>query len=195
MIPTTRRITQTGIVSSDVYSDEFSLNRRIYLTGLIEDSTAADICAQINHLATQGKDDIYLIIQSPGGSVTAGMAILDTMNGCKCDICTIVNGSAASMGAVLASSGTKGKRLIGRNAEMMLHQPLGGAQGQASDIERTAAHILKTKKKLHTILAENTGVPYEQICIDCDRDYYLDSQEAINYGLVDRIFSGFEQEQ
>ncbi len=192
MIPTTKRITQTGVVSSDVYSDEFTFNRRIYLTGPIEDSNAADICAQINHLAAQGNDDIYLIIQSPGGSVTAGMAILDTMNACKCDICTIVNGSAASMGALLASSGTKGKRYIGPNAEMMLHQPLGGAQGQASDIERTAAHIVKTKKKLHTILAENTGVPYEQICIDCDRDYYLDAQEAIDYGLIDHFFAGFD---
>ncbi len=192
MIPRTERMTRTGIVSSDVYSDEFMHNRRIYLSGPIEDLGATDICAQINHLAAQSNEDIYMIIHSPGGSVTAGLAILDTMRACGCDICTIVSGLAASMGAVIASAGSKGKRYISRHAEMMIHQPLGGAQGQASDIERTAAHIVKIKKKLHSILSENTGIPYDRICVDCDRDYYLDANEAIDYGLADHLFTGFE---
>ena len=192
MVPTTKIVTSTGIMTSDIYSDEFA-RRRIYLTGQIDDTSASDVCAQINHLASQSSEDIYLIIQSPGGSVSAGMAILDTMNTCKCDICTVVNGEAASMGAFLASSGTKGKRYVGANAELMIHQPLGGASGQASDIERTAAHIIRVKKKLHTILAKNTGQAYEQICIDCDRDHYLTAEESIEYGLVDHIFTGFPE--
>ncbi len=192
MVPTTKIVTSTGIMTSDIYSDEFS-RRRIYLTGEINDASASDICAQINHLASQGKDDIYLIIKSVGGIVSDGLAILDTMNTCKCDICTVVMGEAASMGAFLAASGTKGKRYIGENAEMMIHQPLGGASGQASDIERTAAHIVRVKKRLHSILARNTGQTYEQICIDCDRDHFLTAEESIEYGLVDHIFTGFPE--
>ena len=191
MIPTIQTINSNGISHSDIYSNEYS-RRRIYLTGQIDDSMASDICAQLNHLASESNDDIYLIINSPGGSVSAGMAIFDTMYTSKCDIQTIVMGEAASMGAFLASSGTKGKRYIGENAEMMIHQPLGGVSGQASVIERTAAHISRVKKKLHTILAKNTGQPYEKITEDCDRDYYLDSEEAIEYGLVDSIFKGFD---
>ncbi len=192
MVPTTKVVTSSGIMTSDIYSDEFT-RRRIYLTGKIDDASASDIRAQINHLAAQSKDDIYLIIDSSGGSVSAGMAILDTMHTSKCDIQTIVMGEAASMGAFLASSGTKGKRYIGENAEMIIHQPLGGASGQASDIERTAAHIMRVKKKLHTILAKNTGQTYEQICIDCDRDHYLTAEESIEYGLADHIFTGFPE--
>lgn len=191
MVPTTKIVTSSGIMTSDIYSDEFT-RRRIYLTGQISDISASDICAQINHLASQSKDDIYMIIHSQGGSVSAGMAILDTMNACKCDICTVVSGEAASMGALLAACGTKGKRYIGANSEMMIHQPLGGASGQASDIEKTAAHILKVKQKLHTMLAANTGQSYERICKDCDRDYYLTAEESIKYGLADHIFNGFE---
>ena len=190
MIPTTKIVTQSGVMTSDTYSDEFA-QRRIYLTGQIDEHMAADICAQINYLASQNEDEIFLIIQSPGGSVSAGLSILDTMNSCKCDICTVVMGEAASMGALLASSGTKGKRMIGKNAEMMIHQPLGGASGQASDIERTATHIGKIKKKLHKILSQNTGQSYKQICTDCDRDHWLDAEESIEYGLVDQIFSGY----
>lgn len=192
MVPTTKIVTSSGIMTSDIYSDEFS-RRRIYLTDKIDDASASDICAQINHLSSQSKDDIYLVIQSPGGSVSAGMAILDTMNTCKCDVCTVVMGEAASMGAFLAASGTNGKRYIGENAEMMIHQPLGGASGQASDIERTAAHIVGVKKRLHSILARNTGQSYEQICIDCDRDHFLTAEESIEYGLVDHIFTGFPE--
>ena len=121
------------------------------------------------------------------------MAILDTMDACGCDISTVVMGVAASMGAVLASSGTKGKRFIGSNAEMMIHQALGGASGQTADILRTAEHIQRINKRLYNILAKNTGKSYKKICADCDRDYYLDSQAAINYGLADEIFEGFEE--
>lgn len=192
MIPATKIVTSSGIMTSDTYSDEFS-RRRIYLNSEIDDTMSIDICTQINHLSSLSKDDIYLIINSPGGKVSAGMAILDTMNSCGCNVCTVVLGEAASMGAFLASCGTKGRRYIGSNAEMMIHQPLGGASGQASDIERTATHILKVKKKLHTILAKNTGQTYNQICIDCDRDHYLTAEEAISYGLVDHIFTGFEE--
>jgi len=190
MIPTTKIITSSGVMSSDIYSDEFK-NRRIYLTDKIDDALASDICAQINCLASQSKEDIYLIINSPGGSVSSGMAILDTMNTCKCDIATVVLGEAASMGAFLASCGTKGKRYAGTNSELMLHQPLGGASGQASDIERIAVHISNVKKKLHSILARNTGQSYDKICADCDRDFYLTVEEAISYGLIDKIFTGF----
>lgn len=190
MIPATKIVTQSGVMTSDTYSDEFA-QRRIYLTGQIDEQMASDNCAQINYLASQNDDEIFLIIQSSGGSVSAGMSILDTMNSCTCDICTVVMGEAASMGALLASSGTKGKCMIGKNAEMMIHQPLGGASGQASDIEQTATHIVKIKKKLHKILAQNTGQSYKQICTDCDRDHWLDAEESIEYGLVDQIFSGY----
>lgn len=191
MIPATKVTTQSGIMTSDVYSEEFS-HRRIYLTGTIDEGMSADVCAQINHLASLSREDIVLVIQSPGGSVTAGNAILDTMRACACDISTVVLGEAASMGAVLASSGTKGKRYIGPNSEMMIHQALGGASGQTADILRTADHIKKVNRRLYTVIADNTGKSYAQICEDCDRDYFLDSGEAIAYGLVDHIFTGFE---
>ena len=120
--------------------------------------------------------------------MTAGFAILDTMEACGCDICTIVMGSAASMAAVLASSGTKGKRYVGRNAEMMIHQALGGVSGQTADILRTASRIQKTNERLYGILAANTGRSVEQIAADCDRDYFLDSAECIEYGLADKVY-------
>ncbi len=192
MIPITKQINKSGITSSDVYSEEFA-RRRIYLTGEIDALASSDVCAQINHLASQSHDDIYLIIQSPGGSISAGLAILDAMESSKCDICTVVSGDAASMGAFLAAAGTKGKRFIGKHAEMMIHQPLGGVSGQASDIQLSAAHILKTKRLMNTMLSEFTGQPYEKICEDCERDHYLDAEESIAYGLVDRIFKGFEE--
>lgn len=186
------KITQNGIISNDIYSDEFS-RRKIYLTGEINDAKATDICVQINCLAENSSEDIYLIIQSPGGNVSAGMAILDTMNSCGCDICTVVQGMAASMGALLASSGTNGKRYVSENSEIMIHQPIGGASGQASDIERQASHILKIKKRLHNILARNTGKALTQINKDCDRDFWMDAREAVKYGLADKIFEGFKK--
>lgn len=190
--PTTRTTTSAGYMTSDCLSEEYS-RRRIYITGEITDSTAADICCQINHLAALNNDDITLWIMSPGGSVSAGSAILDTMATCGCDIRTIVMGSAASMAAVIASSGTAGKRFIGSNAGMMIHQALGGFSGQTADILRTAQHIEKTNKRLYEILAKNTGVSIQQIASDCDRDYHLNAEEAINYGLADCIFSSFEE--
>ena len=189
--PTIRTATTAGYMTSDSLSEEFS-RRRIYITGEIADTMAADICCQINHLAALSDDDITLWIMSPGGSVSAGLAILDTMNACKCDIRTIAMG-VASMAAVLASSGTKGKRLIASNTETMIHQALGGFSGQTADILRSAKHIEKVNKRLYEILAENSGKNVEQIAIDCDRDCFLDASEAIEYGLADHIFNGFEE--
>ena len=190
-IPTTRIATAAGYMTSDCLSEEFSC-RRIYITEEITNSMAAEICCQINHLAALGNEDITLWIMSPGGSVSDGSAILDTMNTCGCDFKTIVMGTAASMAAVIASSGTKGKRYIGANSGMMIHQALGGFSGQTADILRTAQHIEKTNKRLYEILARNCGVSVQQIAVDCDRDYHLNAEEAIAYGLADHIFSGFE---
>ena len=190
-IPTTRIATAAGYMTSDCLSEEFSC-RRIYITEEITNSMAAEICCQINHLAALSNEDITLWIMSPGGSVSAGSAILDTMNTCGCDFKTIVMGTAASMAAVIASSGTKGKRYIGANSGMMIHQALGGFSGQTADILRTAQHIEKTNKRLYEILARNCGVSVQQIAVDCDRDYHLSAEEAIAYGLADHIFSGFE---
>ena len=190
-IPTTRIATAAGYMTSDCLSEEFSC-RRIYITEEITNSMAAEICCQINHLAALSNEDITLWIMSPGGSVSAGSAILDTMNTCGCDFKTIVMGTAASMAAVIASSGTKGKRYIGANSVMMIHQALGGFSGQTADILRTAQHIEKTNKRLYEILARNCGVSVQQIAVDCDRDYHLNAEEAIAYGLADHIFSGFE---
>ena len=164
-------------------------DRIIFLTGEINDATANAIIAQLIYL--EGKDpnkDISLYINSPGGSVTAGLAIYDTMNYVKCDVSTICIGLAASMGAFLLSSGKKGKRFALPNSEIMIHQPLGGAQGQASDIKIQADHILKIKDKLNKILAQNTSKPIEQVEKDTDRDNYLSAEEALEYGLIDKIY-------
>lgn len=185
--PTTRITTSTGYMASDCVSEEFS-RRVIYITEEITDSLAAEICCQINHLATVSNDDITLWIMSPGGSVTAGFAILDTMNSVECDIKTIVMGQAASMAAVIASSGTKGKRYIGQNAGMMIHQALADFSGQTTDILRRAQHIEEINNNLYTILAHNCGVSIETIAKDCDRDYHMDAEKAIDYGLVDHIY-------
>ncbi|MBQ0099347.1 MAG: ATP-dependent Clp endopeptidase proteolytic subunit ClpP, partial [Firmicutes bacterium] len=180
--------TGKGERSYDIYSRLLE-DRIIFLTGEINDAVADTIVAQLIYL--EGKDpnkDICLYINSPGGSVTAGLAIYDTMNYIKCDVSTICIGIAASMGAFLLSSGTKGKRYALPNSEIMIHQPLGGAQGQASDIKIQADHILKTKKRLNTILAKNSGKPYEEIEKDTDRDNYLSAEDAKEYGLIDEIF-------
>lgn len=190
--PTTRITTSAGYMTSDCLSEEFS-RRRVYITGEITDATAADICCQINHLASLNNNDITLWVMSPGGSVSAGLGIIDTMKSCGCDVRTVVMGYAASMGAVIASSGTKGKRYIGPNAEMMIHQALGGTSGQTADIIRTAQHIEKVNKRLYGILATNSNTSIQQIAVDCDRDYHLNAEESISYGLVDCIFSGFEE--
>ena len=185
--PTTRITTSTGYMASDCVSEEFS-RRVIYITEEITDSLAAEICCQMNHLAAVSDEDITLWIMSPGGSVTAGFAILDTMNSVGCDIKTIVMGQAASLAAVIASSGTKGKRYIGQNAGMMIHQALADFSGQTTDILRRAQHIEEINNNLYTILAHNCGASIETIARDCDRDYHMDAKKAIDYGLVDHIY-------
>ena len=154
----------------------------------MNDATASLVVAQMLFLEGQDPDkDISLYINSPGGSVTAGFAIYDTMQYIKCDVSTICMGMAASMGAFLLSSGAKGKRIALPNSTIMIHQPLGGAQGQATEIKIVADQILETREKLNQILAENTGKPIEQIAIDTERDNYLTAQEAMDYGLVDKV--------
>ena len=188
VVPYVIEQTGKGERSYDIYSRLLE-DRIIFLTGEINDAVADTVVAQLIYL--EGKDpnkDICLYINSPGGSVTAGLAIYDTMNYIKCDVSTICIGLAASMGAFLLSSGAKGKRFALANSEIMIHQPLGGAQGQASDIKIQADHILKTKHRLNTILAANSGKPYEQVEKDTDRDNYLSAEEAKEYGLIDEIF-------
>ena len=188
VVPYVVEQTNKGERSYDIYSRLLE-DRIIFLTGEINDAVADTVVAQLIYL--EGKDpnkDICLYINSPGGSVTAGLAIYDTMNYIKCDVSTICIGLAASMGAFLLSSGTKGKRYALKNSEIMIHQPLGGAQGQASDIKIQADHIIKIKKKLNEILAENSGKPYEIVEKDTDRDNYLSAEEAKEYGLIDEIF-------
>ncbi len=183
-------VDQTGANerSYDIYSRLLE-DRIIFLAGEITDETANIVIAQLIYLEGKNPDkDIFIYINSQGGSVSAGMAIYDTMNYIKCDVSTICVGLAASMGAFLLSSGTKGKRFALPNSEIMIHQPLGGAQGQASDIEIQARHIQKIKAKLNKILSENTGKPLETIEKDTDRDNYMTPDEAKEYGLIDNIF-------
>lgn len=175
-----------GERSYDIYS-RLLKNRIILLSGEIDDTLANSVVAQILYLDSLNHDDISLYINSPGGSVTAGMAIYDTMNFVKSDVSTICLGMAASMAAFLLSSGEKKKRFILPNAEVMIHQPLGGAQGQATEIKIAAEHILKTRDKLNKILAKNTNQKLETIQIDTERDNFMSSEEALKYGLVDKI--------
>lgn len=188
VVPYVVEQTNKGERSYDIYSRLLE-DRIIFLTGEINDAVADAVVAQLIYL--EGKDpdkDISLYINSPGGSVTAGFAIYDTMNYIKCDVSTICIGLAASMGAFLLSSGKKGKRYALPNSEIMIHQPLGGAQGQASDIKIQADHIIKTKKRLNEILAKNSGKPFSEVEKDTDRDNYLSAEEAKEYGLIDEIF-------
>ncbi len=188
LIPYVVEQSNRGERTYDIYSRMLE-DRIVFLSGEIDDISANIVIAQLIYL--EGKDstkDISLYINSPGGSVTAGMGIYDTMNYIKCDVNTICVGMAASMGAFLLSSGTKGKRFSLPNSEIMIHQPMGGAQGQASDIAIQAEHILKIKKRMNAILASNSGQPLEKIEQDVDRDHYMSAQEALEYGLIDRIF-------
>ena len=188
LIPTVIDKTESGERAYDIYSRLLE-DRIIFLTGEINDQTADSVVAQLIFLEAKDADkDISLYINSPGGSVSAGLAIYDTMNYVKCDVNTICVGMAASMGAFLLSSGAKGKRFALPNSEIMIHQPLGGAQGQASDIKIQAEHILKIREKMNRILAENTGKSVEEIARDTDRDNYLSAEEAQRYGLVDKVF-------
>ena len=187
LVPMVIEQTNRGERSYDIYSRMLE-DRVVFLTGEINDVTADLVVAQLMYLESKGDDkDISLYINSPGGSVTAGMAIYDTLNYIKCDVETICVGMAASMGAFLLSSGTKGKRFALPNSEIMIHQPLGGAQGQASDIAITAEHIVRVKKRMSEILAKNCNKTVEQIERDIDRDNYMFAEEAKAYGLVDGI--------
>ena len=175
-----------GERSYDIFS-RLLKNRIILLSGEIDYNLANSVVAQILYFDSLNHDDISLYINSPGGSVTAGMAIYDTMNFVKSDVSTICLGMAASMAAFLLSSGEKGKRYVLPNAEVMIHQPLGGAQGQATEIKIAAEHILKLRDKLNKILAKNTGQKIETIQQDTERDNFMDSKEALEYGLVDKV--------
>ena len=188
LIPTVIENEINGERSYDIYS-RLLKDRIIILNGEIDDNKASTIVAQLLFLDSQNNNDINLYINSPGGSITAGMAIYDTMNLIKSDVKTICMGMCASMAAFLLSSGTKGKRYILPNGEVMIHQPLGGAQGQATEIKIAAERILKLKSKLNKILASNTNQPLEKISNDTERDYFLDASEAKDYGLVDKIIN------
>ncbi|MBR2337708.1 MAG: ATP-dependent Clp endopeptidase proteolytic subunit ClpP [Clostridia bacterium] len=188
LIPMVIDQTDRGERSYDIYSKLLE-ERIVFITGEINDALANTVVAQLLYLEAKApQKDITIYINSPGGSVSAGLAIYDTMNYISCDVVTICIGMAASMGAFLLSSGTKGKRYSLPSSEIMIHQPLGGAQGQASDIKIQAEHILKTKKKLNTILSANTGRSFEEIERATDRDNYLSADEALVYGLIDKIF-------
>ena len=189
LVPYVIEQTSRGERSYDIYS-RLLKERIIFLGEEVNETTASLTVAQLLFLEAEDPDkDIQLYINSPGGSVTAGMAIYDTMRYIKCDVSTICIGMAASMGAFLLAGGTKGKRLALPNAEIMIHQPLGGAQGQATEIEIAAKHILQTKKKLNSILAENCGQPYEVIAADTERDNWKTAEEAMQHGLIDRVIT------
>ncbi len=189
LVPYVVEQTSRGERNYDIYS-RLLKDRIIFFGEEVNDVSASLVVAQLLFLEAEdpGKD-VQLYINSPGGSVTAGMAIYDTMQYIKCDVSTICIGMAASMGAFLLSGGTKGKRLALPNAEIMIHQPSGGAQGQATEIKIVAEHILKTKQKLNEILAANTGQPIETIALDTERDNYMSAQEAMEYGLIDKVIT------
>ena len=194
LVPYVIEQTSRGERSYDIYS-RLLKDRIIFLGEEVNETTASLTVAQLLFLESEdpGKD-IHLYINSPGGVVTAGLAIYDTMQYIKCDVSTICIGMAASMGAFLLAGGTKGKRMALPNAEIMIHQPSGGAKGQATEIQIAAENILKTKKKLNEILAANTGKPYDVVAQDTERDHYMDAQEALEYGLIDSIVANREKE-
>ncbi len=189
LVPIVIEQTAKGERSFDIYS-RLLKERVIFLTGQVEDHMANLIVAQLLFLESENPEkDIYIYINSPGGSVTAGLAIYDTMRYIKCDIATVCVGQAASMGAFLLSGGTKGKRYVLPNARVMIHQPLGGFQGQATDFEIHAKEILTIKEKLNRLMAEHTGKSYEEVVRDTERDNFLSAQQAVDYGLVDQILT------
>jgi ATP-dependent clp protease, proteolytic subunit clpP len=188
LIPMVIEQTNRGERSYDLYSRMLE-DRIVFLNGEVNDVSANIVIAQLIYLEAKDPDkDISLYINSPGGSVSAGMGIFDTMNFIRPDVSTICVGMAASMGAFLLAAGAKGKRISLPNSEIMIHQPLGGAQGQATDIAIQAEHINKIKKKMTSILAENTGKPFEEVAKDVERDHYMSAQEALEYGLIDKVF-------
>ena len=189
LVPYVVEQTSRGERSYDIFSRLLN-DRIVMLSEEVNATTASLIVAQLLYLEAQDPDkDIQFYINSPGGSVTDGMAIYDTMQYIKCDVSTICIGMAASMGAFLLAGGAKGKRLALPNAEVMIHQPSGGARGQATEIQIVAENILRTKKKLNEILAANTGKPYDVVARDTERDYYMTAQEAMDYGIIDRVIT------
>ena len=187
LVPMVVEQTNRGERSFDIYSRLLN-DRIIMLSDEVNDTTASLVVAQMLYLEAQDPDkDIHFYINSPGGSISSGMAIYDTMNFIKCDVSTICIGMAASMGAFLLSSGAKGKRFALPNSEIMIHQPLGGMQGQATDIKIHADHILRIKDKLNQILANNTGKTYEEVCRDTERDNFLTAEQALAYGIIDKV--------
>ncbi len=189
LVPTVIEQTNRGERAYDIYSRLLN-DRIVFLADEVNDVTASLVVAQLLFLESQDPDkDISLYINSPGGSVSAGMSIYDTMNFIKCDVCTICMGMAASMGAFLLSSGAKGKRMALPNSEIMIHQPLGGTQGQATDIKIHADHILRTRDNLNRILAENTGKPLDVIARDTERDNFMTAAQACEYGLIDKVIA------
>lgn len=189
LVPMVVEQTGRGERSYDIFS-RLLKDRIIMLSGEVNDVTANLVVAQLLFLESEDPDkDIYLYINSPGGSITSGMAIYDTMQYIKCDVSTICIGMAASMGAFLLSSGQKGKRFALPNSEIMIHQPLGGFQGQATDIDIHAKRILKIKQNLNKILSENTGKPLDKIESDVERDYFMEAKDAAEYGLVDKVIT------
>lgn len=187
LVPFVIEQTSKGERSYDIYS-RLLKDRIVFITGEIDDTMADLVVAQLIFLVAEDPDkDIFLYINSPGGSVTAGMAIFDTMQYIQCDVSTICIGLAASMGAFLLAAGTKGKRKCLPNSEVMIHQPSGGARGQATDIAIHAEHIIATKNKMNAILAERTGQPVEKVAADTERDNYMTAEEALKYGIIDEI--------
>ena len=187
LVPMVVEQTSRGERSYDIFSRLLN-DRIVFLADEVNDTTASLVVAQMRYLEAQDPDtDINFYINSPGGSISAGMAIYDTMHFIKCDVSTICLGMAASMAAFLLSSGTPGKRLALPNSEIMIHQPLGGAQGQATDIKIHAEHIIRIRERMNRLLSEQTGRPYEEICRDTERDNFLTAQQALEYGLVDKV--------
>lgn len=186
-MPVAEKTDKYGRQIMDVESILFMQNRMVFIDDVIDDSLASNIIKQLIYLASVSSDDITVVINSPGGSVTAGMAIYDTMSGIACDVSTICLGMAASMGAFLLAAGTKGKRYATPNSEVMIHQVMGGASGQAVDVQIAARRIGRKKDNLNDLLAAFTGQPLERIQIDTDRDYFMTTQEAIEYGMIDGV--------
>ena len=186
-MPVAEKTDKYGRQLMDIESILFMQNRMVFIDDVIDDSLASNIIKQLIYLASVSNEDITVVINSPGGSVTAGMAIYDTMSGISCDVSTVCLGMAASMGAFLLAAGTKGKRYATPNSEVMIHQVMGGASGQAVDVQIAARRIGQKKDNLNNLLASFTGQPLERIKIDTDRDYFMTTQEAIEYGMIDEV--------
>ena len=190
-MPVAERTDRHGRQFMDIPSILFAQNRMVFITDPITDALASDVIQQLLYLASVSSEDITLVINSPGGSVTAGLAIYDTMQGLSCDVSTVCLGMAASMGAFLLAAGTKDKRYVSPNSEVMIHQLMGGVSGQATDVQIAAARFGRMKNNLNMLLSKFTGQPLEKIQVDTDRDYFMSAQEAVQYGMADGIKNTF----